>query len=46
MLLGKLKKIVIALLVVFFTVQVFAATTDLAIRFLDKANEAYEEGNI
>ena len=46
MLLGKLKRIVIALLVVFFTAQVFAATTDLAIRFLDKANEAYEDGNI
>jgi virulence-associated protein VapD len=46
MLLDKLKRITIALLVVFFTAQVFAATTDLAIRFLDKANEAYEEGNI
>ena len=46
MLLDKLKRIVIALLVVFFTAQVFAATTDLAVRFLDKANEAYEDGNI
>ncbi len=46
MLLGKLKRIVIALLVVFFTTQVFAATTDLAVRFLDKANEAFEEDNI
>ena len=46
MLLGKLKRIVIALLVVFFTAQSFAATTDLAVRFLDKANEAYEDGNI
>ena len=46
MLLGKLKRIVIALLVVFFTAQAFAATTDLAVRFLDKANEAYEDGNI
>ena len=46
MLLGKLKRIVITLLVVFLTAQVFAATTDLAVRFLDKANEAYEEGNI
>ena len=46
MLLDKLKRIVIALLVVFFTAQVFAATTDLAIRFLDKANEAFEEDNI
>ena len=46
MLLGKLKRIVIALLVVFFTAQVFAATTDLAVRFLDKANEAYDDGNV
>ena len=46
MLLDKLKRIVIALLVVFFTAQAFAATTDLAVRFLDKANEAYEDGNI
>ena len=46
MLLDKLKRIVIALLVVFFTAQVFAATTDLAVRFLDKANEAFEEDYI
>ena len=46
MLLGKFKRIVIALLVVFFTTQAFAATTDLAVRFLDKANEAYEDGKI
>lgn len=46
MLLDKLKRIVIALLVVLFTAQVFAATTDLAVRFLDKANEAFEEDNI
>ena len=46
MLLGKFRKIIIALLVVFFSAQVFAATTDLAIRFLDKANEAFEEDNI
>ena len=46
MLLGKFKRIVIALLLVFFTVNAFAATTDLAIRFLDKANEAFEEDNI
>ena len=46
MLLGKFKRIFIALLVVFFTTQAFAATTDLAVRFLDKANEAYEDGNI
>ncbi len=46
MLLGKLKRIFITLLLVFFTAQAFAATTDLAIRFLDKANEAFEEDNI
>ncbi len=46
MLLGKFKKIISTLLIVFFTATVFAATTDLAIRFLDKANEAYEDGNI
>lgn len=46
MLLGKLKRIIIALVLVFFTTTVFAATTDLAVRFLNKANEAYEDGNI
>ena len=46
MLLGKFKRIVIALGLVFFTVNAFAATTDLAVRFLDKANEAFEEDNI
>ena len=46
MLFGKVRKLFIALLVVFFTAQVFAATTDLAVRFLDKANEAFEEDNI
>ncbi len=44
--LDKFKRIVIALLLVFFTTQAFAATTDLAVRFLDKANEAFEDGNI
>ncbi len=29
-----------------FVVDAFAVTTDLAIRFLDKANEAYEDDNI
>ncbi len=46
MLLDKLKKITIALLVVCFTAQAFAATNDLAVRFLDKANEAFEDGNV
>ena len=44
--LDKFKRIVIALLLVFFTAQAFAATTDLAVRFLDKANEAFDDGNI
>ena len=46
MLLDKLKRFAIAVLLIFFTTQVFAATTDLAVRFLDKANEAFEEDNI
>lgn len=46
MLLDKLKKITIALLVVCFTAQAFAATTDLTQRFLDKANEAFDDGNV
>ncbi len=46
MLLGKIKRIITTLLVVFITATVFAATTDLAVRFLDKANEAFEEDNI
>ena len=46
MLLDKLKRITIAVLVVFLTTQVFAATTDSTQRFLDKANEAFEEDNI
>ncbi len=40
------KRIFILLILSFFSISVFAATTDLAIRFLDKANEAYEDGNI
>ena len=46
MLLGKLKRIIITLGLILFTTTVFAATTDLAVRFLNKANEAYEDGNI
>lgn len=46
MLLGKTKKIVITLFCTLFAMNLFAATTDLATRFLDKANEAYEEDNI
>ena len=46
MLLDKLKKILITLTLVFVATSAFAVTTDLAVRFLDKANEAYEDGNI
>ena len=46
MLLDKLKRIAIVLLVACFTAQAFAATTDLTQRFLDKANEAFDDGNI
>ena len=46
MLSGKLKKIVLSLCFVFITASVFAATSDLAVRFLDKANEAYDDGNV
>ena len=46
MLLGKLKRIIITLGLILFTTTVFAATTDLAVRFLNEANEAYEDGNI
>jgi len=46
MLLNKFKKTVLSLMVLFFAVNAFAITTDLAVRFLDKANEAYENDNI
>lgn len=41
-----MKKIIVSLLVILFAVNMFAVTTDLAVRFLDKANEAYENDNI
>ena len=41
-----MKKTLLSLLIVLFTVNAFAVTTDLAERFLEKANEAYEEDNI
>lgn len=44
--LNKMKKSIVSLLFVLFAVNVFAITTDLAVRFLDKANEAYENDNI
>lgn len=46
MLLNNFKKILLSLFVVLFTMNVFAVTTDLAERFLEKANEAYEDDNI
>ncbi len=46
MLFASFKKIIITISLVLFTVSAFAVTTDLAIRFLDKANDAYEDGNI
>lgn len=46
MLFAKFKKIIITLSLVLFTVSAFTATVDLAVRFLDKANEAFEEDNI
>ncbi|MBR1639297.1 MAG: hypothetical protein IJ688_07925 [Treponema sp.] len=46
MLVNKFRKVFLVLLITLFSVQVFAATTDLAVRFLDKAEEAFEEDNI
>ena len=43
--LNKRKGFLFALILAFFSVNVFAATTDLSARFLDKANESYENGN-
>lgn len=40
---GLLWKIFLGLI---FTAQVFASTADLAGKYLDKANEAYEDGNV
>jgi len=46
MLTNKIKKIIFALFLISLVGGVFAATTDLSVRFLDKANEAYENDNI
>ena len=46
MLLDRTKKIIISLFFSVFAISLFAATTDLATKFLDKANEAYEDDNI
>ena len=41
-----MKRTILSLMVLFFAASAFAITTDLAVRFLDKANEAYENDNI
>ena len=46
MLFARIKKIIVTLSLVLFTVNAFAVTTDLAARFLEKANEAYENDQI
>ena len=46
MLENKLKKIILSLSFVAFVFTAFAATTDLSMRFLDKAELAYEQENI
>ena len=46
MLLNNCKKILFSIVILACSVTLFAATTDLSVRFLDKANEAFEENNI
>ena len=46
MLLNNCKKILFSIIFVACSVTLFAATTDLSVRFLDKAYEAFEENNI
>ena len=46
MLSNKIRKITVTLFLLAITATVFAAASDLAVRFLDKANEAYEDGNV
>lgn len=47
MLINKLKKLFAVTFCVLMTFSSFAAsTTDLSVRFLDKANEAFEDGNV
>ncbi len=46
MLSAKIKKIFYIAMFAIFTAGTFAATNDLATRFLDKADAAYEEGNL
>lgn len=46
LLINKMKKIFLVLLFSLISVCVFSVTTDLSERFLDKANESFENGNI
>ena len=46
MLLNNCKKILFSIVILACSVTLFAATTDLSVRFLDKANEAFEDNNI
>ena len=46
MLLNNCKKILFSIIILACSVTLFAATTDLSVRFLDKANEAFEDNNI
>ena len=46
MLLNNCKKILFSIIFVACSVTLFAATTDLSVRFLDKANLAFEDNNI
>ncbi len=46
MLLDKLKRITIAVLVIFLTTQVFAATTDLAVRFRVPSRDRTDDNQI
>ena len=43
MLLNNCKKILFSIVILACSVTLFAATTDLSVRFLDKANEAFED---
>lgn len=46
MLSAKLKKLIYIAMFAIFTASTFAATNDLATRFLDKADAAYDDGNL
>lgn len=46
MLLNNCKKILFSIIILACSVILFAATTDLSVRFLDKANLAFEDNNI